>query len=85
MEGYGILTQVALGFIAFVIGNEFRLSALKHMGRRAVTVGVAQAVITTALVDIALVACTLPARTSSRWPLPSRWAPSPPLPPLPLP
>ena len=54
VEGYGILTQVALGFIAFVIGNEFRLSALKHMGRRAVTVGVAQAVITTALVDIAL-------------------------------
>ena len=47
---------VALGFIAFVIGNEFRLSALKHMGRRAVTVGIAQAVITTALVDIALVA-----------------------------
>ena len=55
VEGYGILTQVALGFIAFVIGNEFRLSALKHMGRRAVTVGIAQAVITTALVDIALV------------------------------
>ena len=56
VEGYGILTQVALGFIAFVIGNEFRLSALKHMGLRAVTVGIAQAVITTALVDIALVA-----------------------------
>ena len=56
VEGYGILTQVALGFIAFVIGNEFRLSALKHMGCRAVTVGIAQAVITTALVDIALVA-----------------------------
>ena len=56
VEGYGIITQVALGFIAFVIGNEFRLSALKHMGRRAVTVGIAQAVITTALVDIALVA-----------------------------
>ena len=56
VEGYGIITQVALGFIAFVIGNAFRLSALKHMGRRAVTVGIAQAVITTALVDIALVA-----------------------------
>ena len=56
VEGYSIITKVALGFIAFVIGNEFRLSALKHMGRRAVTVGIAQAVITTALVDIALVA-----------------------------
>ena len=56
VESYGIITKVALGFIAFVIGNEFRLSALKHMGRRAVTVGIVQAVITTALVDIALVA-----------------------------
>lgn len=56
VEGYGIITQVALGFIAFVIGNEFRLSALRHMGRRAVTVGIAQAVITTSLVDIVLVA-----------------------------
>ena len=45
VESYGIITQVALGFIAFVIGNEFRLSALKHMGRRAVTVGIAQAVL----------------------------------------
>ena len=59
VEGYGILTQVALGFIAFVIGNEFRLSALKHMGRQAITVGIVQAVITTALVDIALIALHL--------------------------
>ena len=55
VEGYSILTQVALGFIAFVIGNEFRLSALKRMGRQAVAVGIAQAAITTALVDAALI------------------------------
>ena len=55
VEGYGIITQVALGFIAFVIGNEFRLSALQSMGKQAITVGIAQAVITTALVDVALV------------------------------
>ena len=47
VEGYGIITQVALGFIAFVIGNEFRLSALKRMGRQAVTVGIAQPVFCT--------------------------------------
>ena len=52
--GYGIVTQVALGFIAFVIGNEFRLGALKSMGRQAIAVGVLQAVVTTALVDVAL-------------------------------
>ena len=51
-----IISQVALGFIAFTIGNEFRLSQLKTMGRQAITVGIAQAVVTTALVDVALVA-----------------------------
>ena len=51
-----IISQVALGFIAFTIGNEFRLEQLKHMGRQAITVGIAQAVFTTALVDAALVA-----------------------------
>ena len=51
-----IISQVALGFIAFTIGNEFRLEQLKHMGKQAITVGILQAVITTALVDVALVA-----------------------------
>ncbi len=50
-----IVSQVALGFIAFTIGNEFRLEQLKHMGRQAITVGILQAVITTVLVDAALV------------------------------
>ena len=51
-----IISQVALGFIAFTIGNEFRLEQLKHMGRQAITVGILQAVVTTILVDIALMA-----------------------------
>ena len=51
-----LFSQVALGFIAFTIGNEFRLEQLKHMGRQAITVGIMQAVITTVLVDIALMA-----------------------------
>ena len=50
-----VISQTALGFIAFTIGNEFRLVQLKHMGRQAITVGIAQAVITTLLVDAALV------------------------------
>lgn len=49
-----IVSQVALGFIAFAIGNEFRLSSLKLMGKQAVTVGILQAVITTIIVDAAL-------------------------------
>ena len=56
VEGLGMLSDAALGFIAFAIGNEFRLSQLKTMGRQAVTVGILQAVITTAVVDAALIA-----------------------------
>ncbi len=50
-----IISQAALGFIAFTIGNEFRLSQLKSMGKQAVTIGIFQAVTTTILVDLALV------------------------------
>ena len=50
-----IVTQMALGFIAFTIGNEFRLSQLKATGAKAITIGIAQAVITTALVDVVLI------------------------------
>ena len=55
VEGLSILTKTALGFIAFAIGNEFRLSQLKSMGSKAVTIGVVQAVATTVLVDIVLI------------------------------
>ncbi len=54
-EEFTILSQAALGFIAFAIGNEFRLSQLKTMGKQAITVGILQAVITTVVVDIALI------------------------------
>ncbi len=50
-----IITQTALGFIAFTIGNEFRLSQLKATGAKAITIGILQAVIATALVDIVLI------------------------------
>ena len=50
-----IVTQVALGFIAFLIGNEFRVKDLKVMGRQAIIVGIAQAVITTLIVDAGII------------------------------
>ena len=54
-EGLSIVTQTALGFIAFTIGNEFRLSQLKATGAKAITIGILQAVLTTVLVDIVLI------------------------------
>lgn len=50
-----ILNDVALGFIAFAIGDEFRLSQLKKTGKQATIIGVFQAVFTTLLVDAALI------------------------------
>ena len=55
VEGLGILTQTALGFIAFSMGSEFRLHQLKNMGSKAIIIGIFQAVITTLLVDGMLV------------------------------
>ena len=55
VEGLNIITQTALGFIAFTIGNEFRLKQLKAMGSSAITIGILQAVITTVVVDIILI------------------------------
>lgn len=55
VEGMKIITQTALGFIAFTIGNEFRLSQLKATGGKAIFIGIAQAVLTTMLVDVVLI------------------------------
>ncbi len=52
---FTIISDIALGFIAFDIGNEFRLSDLKHTGKRATIIGIIQAVMTTVVVDLALV------------------------------
>ena len=55
LANFDIITQCALGFIAFLIGNEFRLIDLKAMGKQAFIVGIFQAVITTIVVDIGLI------------------------------
>lgn len=50
-----LVSEVALGFIAFSIGNEFRLEDLKHTGRQAAVIGVVQALVATLFVDVALI------------------------------
>ncbi len=55
ISDFKIISDVALGFIAFSIGNEFRLSQLKQTGKQATVIGILQAVVTTLLVDIVLV------------------------------
>ena len=55
LDSYKIISDVALGFIAFSIGNEFRVSQLKKIGKQAAIIGVLQAVVTTLCVDAALI------------------------------
>ena len=55
VKGFKILCDLALGFIAFSIGNEFRLSQLKKIGKQATVIGIFQAVFTTLLVDAVLI------------------------------
>ena len=56
VEALSMISDVAMGFIAFSIGNEFRLSQLKKTGKQAMVIGVLQALAALAFVDIALVA-----------------------------
>lgn len=59
VESFGIVSDIALGFIAFAIGNEFRLSQLKETGKQATVIGIVQAFVASLLVDAALIAVHL--------------------------
>lgn len=55
VEGLSVITQTALGFIAFAIGNEFRLSQLRQTGKQATVIGIFQALTATLMVDLVLI------------------------------
>lgn len=59
VDTFKLISEVALGFIAFSIGNEFRLAQLKETGKAATVIGILQAVAATLLVDIVLVILAL--------------------------
>lgn len=54
-----LISEVALGFIAFSIGNEFRFEELKQTGKQAFIIGIFQALTATLFVDLALFAVHL--------------------------
>ena len=54
VKEFDIISNVALGFIAFTMGNEFRMDALKKVGKQATIIAVFQAVVATICVDLAL-------------------------------
>ena len=54
VEALSLISEVALGFIAFSIGNEFRLDDLKKTGKQAFVIGILQALGALLIVDLAL-------------------------------
>ncbi len=65
LEGLSIISTAALGFIAFSIGNEFRLSQLKKTGKAATFIGIFQAVAAAVIVDAALIVLSIFTNTLS--------------------
>ncbi len=55
LKGFGIISDLALGFIAFSMGNEFRVAQLKKIGKQATIIGIFQAIFTTIIVDLVLI------------------------------
>lgn len=55
IQSLEIISTVALGFIAFSIGNEFKLSHLKGIGKQAMVIGIFQAITAMFAVDIVLI------------------------------
>ncbi len=54
VHALSLISQVALGFIAFSIGSEFRKEDIVHIGKQAFVIGILQALVATLFVDIAL-------------------------------
>ena len=55
VEALSLISEVALAFIAFSIGNEFRIQDLKKTGKQALAIGILQALGALLIVDIALI------------------------------
>ena len=54
VSSLSVISEIALGFIAFSIGSEFRMHDLKKIGKQAFVVGIFQALVATLFVAIAL-------------------------------
>ena len=57
LEGLNIITTVALGFIAFSIGGEFRIASIRAIGKNVIIITLFQSLLAAALVDIVLCVC----------------------------
>ena len=61
LKSMDIISTVALGFIASSIGGEFKLSSMKMLGSRVITITFFQAMTAVLMVDAVLLICGFPA------------------------
>lgn len=54
LNSLGIVSSLALGFIAFSIGVEFKIRHIKEIGKSAITITMFQSLLATLFVDVAL-------------------------------
>ena len=59
VESLGIIVDAALGFIAFSIGSEFKISSIKKIGKGVITITIMQSCMALIFVDIALIGVAL--------------------------
>ncbi len=57
INNMGLVTDLALGFIAFSIGAEFRMSFLKKIGKAPVVIGVLEGLGAVIVVDVIMLIC----------------------------
>ncbi|MBO7402592.1 MAG: cation:proton antiporter, partial [Lachnospiraceae bacterium] len=55
LDSLGFISEIALGFIAFSIGAEFRISFLKKVGKSPVIIAILEAVGAVIVVDLVLI------------------------------
>ena len=55
VSDFSIISDAALGFIAFSMGSEFRLEELRKTGKKVTVIAVFQAIVATVFVDAALI------------------------------
>lgn len=55
VESLGLISDISLGFIAFSIGSEFKISYFKRVGMTPVVIAILEASLAVILVDIALI------------------------------
>ena len=59
LHSLSFISSTALGFIAFTIGNEFKMEDLRHTGRKILIIGILEGLMATVAVDVVLLIARL--------------------------